>query len=163
MSQGIKNSRLPCKQCASPSRAHGLCKRHYDWARRHGLLPITVLPPQLLESATTESATQRMRLHPPRTNPCSISPREEEVWKHRALGLTYKEIGKELSISEKTVQTHHDHLVHKLGLTHTGGIAAKLTRLWIARSGAALAVSAVASSSSSIAASSAVVDPGSCL
>jgi DNA-binding NarL/FixJ family response regulator len=45
-----------------------------------------------------------------------LSPRENEVLKHFAAGLTYKEIGTLLFISPRTVETHKNHIMVKLNL-----------------------------------------------
>jgi two-component system response regulator NreC len=45
-----------------------------------------------------------------------LSPREEEILKLIAEGLTSTEIAKRLSISVKTVQTHRAHILEKLNL-----------------------------------------------
>jgi DNA-binding NarL/FixJ family response regulator len=45
-----------------------------------------------------------------------LSPRENEVLKHFAGGLTYKEIGNLLFISPRTVETHKNHIMVKLNL-----------------------------------------------
>lgn len=43
-----------------------------------------------------------------------LTPREEEVCRLLALGYTNREIGDELSISERTVETHRANLMKKL-------------------------------------------------
>jgi DNA-binding NarL/FixJ family response regulator len=45
-----------------------------------------------------------------------LSPRENEVLKYFAGGLTYKEIGNRLFISPRTVETHKNHIMVKLNL-----------------------------------------------
>ena len=45
-----------------------------------------------------------------------LSPRENEVLKHFAKGLTYKEIGNLLFISPRTVETHKNSIMAKLHL-----------------------------------------------
>jgi FixJ family two-component response regulator len=54
-----------------------------------------------------------------------LSPRETEIARQLALGLTNKEVAKALSISENTVHVHRQHIMEKTG---TSG-AAELTRL----------------------------------
>lgn len=54
-----------------------------------------------------------------------LSPREKEVARHLALGLSNKEIGRELSISDNTVHVHRQHVMEKTGT----GSAAELARL----------------------------------
>lgn len=46
----------------------------------------------------------------------SLSPREREVLQHVARGHTYKEIGEELFIAEKTVENHVRNILAKLHL-----------------------------------------------
>lgn len=54
-----------------------------------------------------------------------LSPRESEVARRLALGLSNKEIGRELSISDNTVHVHRQHVMEKTGT----GSAAELARL----------------------------------
>ncbi len=54
-----------------------------------------------------------------------LSPRETEVARHLAQGLSNKEIGRELSISDNTVHVHRQHLMEKTGVSS----AAELARL----------------------------------
>ena len=54
-----------------------------------------------------------------------LSPREAEVARHLALGLSNKEIGKTLNISDNTVHVHRQHLMEKTGVSS----AAELARL----------------------------------
>lgn len=46
-----------------------------------------------------------------------LSPRESEVLKLMALGYTNREIGEQLSLSVRTVETHRAHIQQKLGLS----------------------------------------------
>ena len=46
-----------------------------------------------------------------------LSPRETDVLKLMALGHTNREIGDQLSLSVRTVETHRAHIQQKLGLT----------------------------------------------
>ena len=46
----------------------------------------------------------------------ALSPRETEVLKLMALGHTNREIGEQLSLSVRTVETHRAHIQQKLGL-----------------------------------------------
>lgn len=46
-----------------------------------------------------------------------LTPREQEVLRHLARGYTYKEIGRRLSISVKTVETHVSSVLRKLQLS----------------------------------------------
>lgn len=54
-----------------------------------------------------------------------LSPRETEVARHLARGLSNKEIGRELAISDNTVHVHRQHLMEKTGVSS----AAELARL----------------------------------
>ncbi|MGN6215946.1 MAG: response regulator [Solirubrobacterales bacterium] len=47
----------------------------------------------------------------------ALSPREAEVLKLMALGHTNREIGAQLSLSVRTVETHRAHIQQKLGLS----------------------------------------------
>jgi two-component system response regulator NreC len=49
--------------------------------------------------------------------PPLLSPRETEVLKLMALGHTNREIGEQLSLSVRTVETHRAHIQQKLGLS----------------------------------------------
>ena len=50
------------------------------------------------------------------TTPAGLSPREEDVLRHTAHGLSNKEIAARLEISTKTVETYKARAVEKLGL-----------------------------------------------
>lgn len=54
-----------------------------------------------------------------------LSPRESEVARRLALGLSNKEIGRDLCISDNTVHVHRQHVMEKTGT----GSAAELARL----------------------------------
>lgn len=54
-----------------------------------------------------------------------LSPRETEVARLLALGLSNKEIGRDLAISDNTVHVHRQHVMEKTGT----GSAAELARL----------------------------------
>ncbi len=53
-----------------------------------------------------------------------LSPREREVAAFIARGLTNREIAKELVVTERTAETHVQHIFNKLGLTSRSQIAA---------------------------------------
>jgi DNA-binding NarL/FixJ family response regulator len=46
----------------------------------------------------------------------ALSPREEDVLRHVAMGLRNAEIADRLSISEETVKTHLNRIFRKLGV-----------------------------------------------
>jgi DNA-binding CsgD family transcriptional regulator len=52
-----------------------------------------------------------------------LSPREDEVARLVAQGLTNREIGQQLFISERTAQNHVQHVLTKLGFTNRAQIA----------------------------------------
>ena len=60
----------------------------------------------------------------------ALTPRELEVLRLMARGFTYREVGEELFISVKTVETHMSHILRKLHLTNRHQLAA-----WAARRG----------------------------
>jgi DNA-binding NarL/FixJ family response regulator len=62
---------------------------------------------------------------PPRTG--GLSAREEEVARLVAEGLTNREIGQRLFISERTAQNHVQHILTKLDFTSRAQIAAWVT------------------------------------
>jgi len=47
----------------------------------------------------------------------ALSPRETDVLRLMALGHTNREIGEQLSLSVRTVETHRAHIQQKLGLS----------------------------------------------
>jgi len=53
-------------------------------------------------------------------NKKSLTKRENEIFKLIGLGLTSREIGRLLSISEATVSTHRKKIIKKLKLTGSG-------------------------------------------
>jgi DNA-binding CsgD family transcriptional regulator len=54
-----------------------------------------------------------------------LTPREAEVSTHVAQGLTNKQIAALMRISERTVESHVQHILTKLGLTNRTQIAAR--------------------------------------
>ena len=52
----------------------------------------------------------------------SLSPRELQVFRHLALGLSTREISEHMGISHKTVETHRSNLLKKLGLQNVTDI-----------------------------------------
>jgi DNA-binding NarL/FixJ family response regulator len=51
-----------------------------------------------------------------------LSPREDEVLRLLAEGHRTKEIAQRLSISVRTVETHREHIMRKLGIHNTAGL-----------------------------------------
>ena len=58
----------------------------------------------------------------------SLTGREKEVARLVAAGLTNREIGGELYLSEKTVERHLSHLFLKLRVSNRAAVAATMTR-----------------------------------
>lgn len=54
----------------------------------------------------------------------ALSRREREILAWVLMGLSTKQIARELGISKKTVETHRTHCLSKLGLQNTGSQAA---------------------------------------
>jgi DNA-binding NarL/FixJ family response regulator len=57
----------------------------------------------------------------------ALTPREREVALLVAAGLTNRRIAGELTISERTVTTHVDRILRKLGATSRSQVAARVT------------------------------------
>jgi DNA-binding NarL/FixJ family response regulator len=65
----------------------------------------------------------------------ALSPREEDVLRHVAMGLRNAEIGEKLSISEETVKTHLNRIFKKLGVRDRVELALHAARGGAPRSG----------------------------
>lgn len=66
----------------------------------------------------------------------ALSPREEDVLRHTAQGLSNKEIGGRLEISTKTVETYKARAVEKLGLRSRSDIVRyAVRRRWLDEAG----------------------------
>ena len=59
--------------------------------------------------------------HPPE-GPRTLSPREREVLQLLAAGKTSKQVAKETGISVRTVETHRENIMKKLGIDHVAGL-----------------------------------------
>jgi two-component system, LuxR family, response regulator FixJ len=57
-----------------------------------------------------------------------LSPREREVMKHLAMGLSNKEVAKALGISDHTVHIHRQRITEKIGSGHAADLARLLLR-----------------------------------
>lgn len=66
----------------------------------------------VLQPALAARLASRLRRRPPR-----LSPREQEVLRLLARGLPNKTIGRQLGISERTVENHLRHIFEKLGVS----------------------------------------------
>jgi two-component system response regulator FixJ len=76
-------------------------------------------------SISVERQSAHQRCQEARQILAKLSPRETEVARHLAQGLSNKEIGRELNISDNTVHVHRQHLMEKTGVSS----AAELARL----------------------------------
>ena len=55
----MRNATCSELECDRTARARGLCEKHYDWHRRHGLLVNVVRPSREEYASTTSSASAR--------------------------------------------------------------------------------------------------------
>jgi DNA-binding NarL/FixJ family response regulator len=81
-------------------------------------------------TAINEPVDQTPRGAASGTSASPLSPREHEVAAHVARGLTNREIGRALFVSERTIDTHVQHILSKLGFSSRTQIAA-----WAAKQG----------------------------
>ena len=79
----------------------------------------------LSTEAAIDYALADEHAEPPAAHP--LSPREQEVAELIARGLTSREIATQLVLSEKTIDTHADHIRQKLGLRTRAEIATWVT------------------------------------
>ncbi len=63
------------------------------------------------------------RISEPDGGPTALTPREREVLQHVARGRTYRQVGEDLFISEKTVETHVRNILAKLHLNRREELA----------------------------------------
>ncbi|MCR8629809.1 response regulator [Paenibacillus radicis (ex Xue et al. 2023)] len=76
-----------------------------------GQLMNHVAAPELLDASSRDGLSSQGR------SPFMLTPREQEVLRHIASGMSNKEISEALHITEKTVKTHVSHVLDKLGMT----------------------------------------------
>lgn len=82
-------------------------------------------PRQLVDAiSNVNSPTAAMPAPPLGNRPHELTPREMEVLRRIARGLSNKEIGVELNVGVRTVETHRQNLINKTGLR----TVAELTR-----------------------------------
>jgi DNA-binding CsgD family transcriptional regulator len=68
-------------------------------------------------STTTQSTTSEQPLSSTPDHPARLTPRESEVLRLVAAGVTNAQIAKELFVSPRTVETHLTSIYHKLGVS----------------------------------------------
>ncbi|HQR15827.1 MAG TPA: LuxR C-terminal-related transcriptional regulator, partial [Nitrospira sp.] len=105
--EGLRHSRVT-SSCSRPMllRAFGIPAPGHDG---DGQLLLLIEPAQ-----TTSHA---LAPHSPPTSPIYLTPREESVTRFLLEGLTNKEIGNKLGISEHTVKDHLKRLMKKTRVT----------------------------------------------
>lgn len=92
---------------------------------------VTVLG-ELARRALNEAGAVQEALCPPPAAEAPFSPRELQVLKLAAHGLTNREIAHRLAISERTVQFHMNSIFNKSGTdTRTEAVALALNKKWI--------------------------------
>ncbi len=74
------------------------------------------------ESYLSPKLGARMASEPPPGPPDDLSPREVDVLRLIALGHTNAEIGEQLYLSVRTVETHRSHIQQKLRLSSRAGL-----------------------------------------
>lgn len=67
----------------------------------------------------------------PLTALAALTPREREILDRVMLGCTNKEIGKQLGISPRTVETHRGRIAEKLGVRSTASLVRKACELGV--------------------------------
>ncbi len=59
-----------------------------------------------------------------------VTPRQMDVWKFLANGLSNKEIGRELNLTEGTVKQHVSALFKKLNIRNRSEAIQKASEMW---------------------------------
>jgi len=107
--------RLTLNKEAAATRKHlGNDAWEEAWKAGSGLSTEQAIRLALIDDADSDSA--RAEEPGSGTGYLRLSPRERQVTQLLAEGLTYREIADSLSISERTVGSHVDHIMTKLGL-----------------------------------------------
>ncbi len=99
-----------------PAQARAVLDRAAGEASRLGMAPFVTRIEQLRAALTAEGGAGAA--HP------VLSPRELEVARLVAQGLTNKQIGERLFVSERTAENHVQHILVKLGFSNRSQIAA---------------------------------------
>ena len=128
-----------CRSAMLTAPAGTPCRRASNWPPRWpagGLPAILPRPQAALDAAAGEAEqlgmvpfTKRIEQLRPRLPATSagrspLSPREVEVARLVARGLTNKQIGETLYVSERTAENHVQHILVKLGFSNRSQIAA---------------------------------------
>lgn len=92
------------------------------------------LPPEVLGGAKAAPAANTRRPRLPNAASLGLSPRQFEVLKLIAAGLSNKEIGRELQLAERTVKAHVTALMRALDVESRTQAALEAARLGLDRS-----------------------------
>ena len=114
---------------AAQARAYEMILPRSDPSARAAVSALGELACQALNEARDLAET----LEPPSPGPHPFSPREHQVLKLAAQGMTNKEIAYRLGISERTIQFHMNSIFNKSGTdSRTEAVALALQHGWIA-------------------------------
>ncbi len=90
--------------------------------------PVTATFEDPAQAATGEEETQVFEVPEVETGP-HLSPRQQQVLELMAEGMTNKEIGDELGVTERTVKAYAQELYDKLGVRNRAGAVAEAAKL----------------------------------
>ncbi|WP_338693298.1 LuxR C-terminal-related transcriptional regulator [Streptomyces sp. Q6] len=94
---------------------------YHDSFEEGGGLPLDVV----VDLALTDDSSLAPDVPPQRSGPDDgLTPRERQVAAHVSAGLTNREIAAKLVVSKRTVDSHVEHILTKLGFTSRAQIAA---------------------------------------
>jgi two-component system, NarL family, response regulator LiaR len=107
--------------------ADGFVLKTAEFAQLYRAMQEVAVGRSAFDRATLEKAAQYKQSSAPLVD--ALTEREVDVLTHAARGLTNKQIGKELFISDRTVQGHLQNIYQKLGVaTRTEAVTAALQR-----------------------------------
>lgn len=90
--------------------------------------PVTATFEDPAQAATGEEETQVFEVPKIETGP-HLSPRQQQVLELMAEGMTNKEIGNELGVTERTVKAYAQELYDKLGVRNRAGAVAEAAKV----------------------------------
>lgn len=90
--------------------------------------PVTATFEDPAQAATGEEETQVFEVPQVETGP-HLSPRQQQVLELMAEGMTNKEIGNELGVTERTVKAYAQELYDKLGVRNRAGAVAEAAKV----------------------------------
>lgn len=115
----------------APPFSPGLAARLLDEFARRGSQaapPLAAAPVDVTPTTPAASAAADA------TAPAELTPRQIEVLRLVASGLTYKEVGQQLALSERTVRYHMAEIMERLHLEHRSQVIAYAGKLGIVAS-----------------------------